>query len=308
MKEESFKIKSKYDKLEIKGNMFIPEKDKKGLFFISHGMCEHKERYYDFLKYLTENGYITVVHDHRGHGSSVSSKEDLGYFKDEKGDAIVEDLHDVIEYVKKKYPNMKTTLFGHSMGSLVVRNYIQKYDSLIDELIVCGSPSNNRLTPLALTLTKLIKKVKGEKYRSKFLEKLTTRNNDKYFKDEPEKNCWLTRDKHVVKLYNEGELTGFTFTTNGYLNLFNLVKNTYTKRKYKVENKELKIFFIAGSKDPVIKDKEHWNKAVNFMKKLGYTNVYKKLYKDMRHEILNEIGHQEVYEDILDFINYFPNE
>lgn len=307
MKEENFKIKSKSDKLEIKGKLFIPEKEIKGLFFISHGMSEHKARYYDFIKYLTKNGYVTVIHDHRGHGESLKNKEELGYFKDEAGSAIVEDLHDVIEYIKKKYPKAKTILFGHSMGSLVVRNYIQNYDTLIDELIVCGSPSKNKLTSLGLFITKIIKKTKGEKYRSKFIEKLSTGNNDKFFKDESEKNCWLTRDKQVVKLYNEDKLSGFTFTTNGYQNLFNLLKNTYIKKRYKVENKELKILFIAGSRDPVINSIEKFNDAVEFMKKIGYVDVYKKIYKEMRHEILNEIGCNEVYEDILKFINSFPN-
>lgn len=308
MKEEKFEIKSKYDNLKIKGIIVKPEKEIKGLFFISHGMCEEKSRYYDFMKYLAENDYVVISYDHRGHGESIKDKDDLGYFYDETGESIVEDLHDVIEHFKRKYPKTKTTLFGHSMGSLVVRNFIAKYDDMIDELIICGSPSKNKLNWLGLLTAKIIKKRKGEKYRSEFLEKLTTRRYDKVFKSEPEKNCWLSRDKHVVKLYNEGELTGFNFTTNGYINLFKLLKNTYKKKNYEVKNKDLKIFFIAGSNDPVIKNKEEWTKSVEFMKTLGYTDVYKKLYKEMRHEILNEIGHQEVYEDILDFINYYDRE
>lgn len=308
MKEEKFEIKSKYDNLKIKGIIVKPEKEIKGLFFISHGMCEEKSRYYDFMKYLADNEYVAIAYDHRGHGESIKDKDDLGYFYDETGESIVEDLHDVIEHFKRKYPKTKTTLFGHSMGSLVVRNFIAKYDDMIDELIVCGSPSKNKLTWLGLLTAKILKKRKGEKYRSEFLEKLTTGRYDKVFKSEPEKNCWLSRDKHVVKLYNEGELTGFNFTTNGYINLFKLLKNTYKKKNYEVKNKDLKIFFIAGSNDPVIKNKEEWTKSVEFMKTLGYTDVYKKLYKEMRHEILNEIGHQEVYEDILDFINYYDRE
>ncbi len=308
MKEEKFEIKSKYDGLKIKGTIIKPEKEIKGLFFISHGMCEEKSRYYDFMKYLAENEYVVIIHDHRGHGESIKEQEDLGYFGDEKGEAIVEDLHDVIEYFQRKYPKTKTTLLGHSMGSLVARNYIQKHDKQIDELIISGSPSKNNFVNIGLIIAKIIKKRKGEKYRSKYLEKKTTGNYNKAFKNEPERNCWLTRDKHIVKLYNEGEKTGFTFTTNGYINLYKLLKNTYKKKRYKINNKDLKIFFIAGGNDPVIKNKEEWTKAVEFMKDLGYPDVYKKLYKEMRHEILNEIGHQEVYEDILDFINYYDKE
>ena len=57
-----------------------PERDIRGIVQLVHGMCEHKERYIPFMKYLAENGFACIIHDHRGHGESVKSSDDLGYF------------------------------------------------------------------------------------------------------------------------------------------------------------------------------------------------------------------------------------
>lgn len=304
MKEKiEFNIKSKYDELPIWGTIFIPENTPKGIVVLSHGMCEKRKRYFDFMEFLCGNGYIVEIHDHRGHGQSVRSEEELGYFYDTKGEAIVEDLYEVIQYMKEKYQNYPVYLFGHSMGSLVVRKFIQKYDDEIDKLIVCGSPSENSLINIALFVTQTIRILKGDKYRSKLIEYLSTGSGNKNFPDEKEKNAWLTRDKKIIKEYNEDPTMGFTFTTNGYLNLFHLVKDVYTARKYQLKNKDLPIFFIAGSDDPVIVSKEKWREAQNFLRKIGYQNLFSKLYDEMRHEILNEIGKEEVYSDILDWLN-----
>lgn len=67
------KITSKQDGLNLE--IAIMEcKNPKGVVQFSHGMAEHKERYFDFMRYLNDRGYVCVIHDHRGHGSSVKSK------------------------------------------------------------------------------------------------------------------------------------------------------------------------------------------------------------------------------------------
>ena len=121
------KITSKQDGLKLE--IAIMEcKNPKGIVQFSHGMAEHKERYFDFMQYLNERGYICVIHDHRGHGGSVKSKNDYGYFYTENADYIVDDLFQVTEYIRDMYPGLEVTLFSHSMGTLVARCYLKKYD------------------------------------------------------------------------------------------------------------------------------------------------------------------------------------
>ncbi len=302
--EEKFHIISKYDDRKIHGTIFIPEqKQVKGIVQISHGMCEHKERYFDFMRFLNNNGYIAVINDHRGHGESVTDKQELGYFKDKQGDAIVDDLLQVTLYIKNRYPQYKVILFGHSMGSLVVRKYIQENDDKISKLIVCGSPSKNNFVSIGICITKIIGMFKGEFYRSKFVEHMATGRGNKKFLDEKDEVSWITSDKKIRDNYRNDELCNFKFTINGYLNLFHLVKHVYTKNRYKVLNRKLPILFIAGEDDPVIVSKEKWNQSQEFLRKVGYSNVKGILYNKMRHEILNEIEKDKVYNDILKYIS-----
>ena len=266
-----------------------------------HGMCEYKERYEGFIDYLTQNGYIVFAHDHRGHGGSVTANENLGYFGDKKGEAIVDDAALVTDEIRRLYPGLSVTLFGHSMGSLVVRAYIQKYEEKIDKLIVCGSPSKNSLAGFGLMLNGVISAFRGKKYRSRLMANASTGGGDDKFPGEG-KNAWLTRDKTVVEKYNADEKCNFVFSCNGFSNLLHLVKNAYKKKKYPAKHSDLPFFFMAGADDPVIGSEKKWLAAQQFLRDVGYKNVTGKSYPKMRHEILNELGKEEVYADALAFI------
>lgn len=302
MKKQNIIMTSSSDNLPIELTIFTPDKDIKGIFQISHGMCEHKERYYDFMKHLTKNGYVTVINDHRGHGKSIREDEDLGYFYDTSSDYIVEDLYQVTEYIKSEYPNKKIILFGHSMGSLVARKYIKKYDDKIDKLIVCGSPSKNSLVSLALILTRIISSLKGDRHRSKLINKLVFGNFNKNIENANSNNSWVCSNEDHLNKYKDDELSGFVFTCNGFENLFRLMKSVYSEKGWELNNKDLPILFIAGSDDPVIINKDKWMQSQEFLINLGYKNVTNKLYNNMRHEILNEKDNKQVYKDILSFI------
>ena len=224
----------------------------------------------------------------------------LGYFYDNSAEYIVEDLHQITKLMKEQYPNKPLVLFGHSMGSMVVRKYIKKYDDEIDKLIVCGSPSKNKYAKVGLNVAKLVEKLKGEKYRSKFIQKLAFGSYSS--KKEKSENSWICDNEDTVNKYDKDELCGFIFTTNGFQNLFGLMIDIYDKNGWRLNNKNLSILFIAGSNDPVIINKEKWLESQDFLKILGYNNIQNKLYEGMRHEILNEKESNLVYKDILNFI------
>lgn len=305
MQKREFTLQSKYDNLALSCAEYTAEggtqTNAKGVVQIVHGMCEYKERYEGFIDYLTQNGYIVFAHDHRGHGGSVTANENLGYFGDKKGEAIVDDAALVTDEIRRLHPGLSVTLFGHSMGSLVVRAYIQKYEEKIDKLIVCGSPSKNSLAGFGLMLNGVISAFRGKKYRSRLMANASTGGGDDKFPGEG-KNAWLTRDKTVVEKYNADEKCNFIFTCNGFSNLLHLVKNAYKKKKYSAKHSDLPIFFMAGADDPVIGSEKKWLAAQQFLRDVGYKNVTGKLYPKMRHEILNELGKEEVYADALAFI------
>ena len=305
MQKREFTLQSKYDNLALSCAEYaaegVTQTNAKGVVQTVHGMCEYKERYEGFIDYLTQNGYIVFAHDHRGHGGSVTANENLGYFGDKKGEAIVDDAALVTDEIRRLYPGLSVTLFGHSMGSLVVRAYIQKYEEKIDKLIVCGSPSKNSLAGFGLMLNGVISAFRGKKYRSRLMANASTGGGDDKFPGEG-KNAWLTRDKTVVEKYNADEKCNFVFSCNGFSNLLHLVKNAYKKKKYPAKHSDLPIFFMAGADDPVIGSEKKWLAAQQFLRDVGYKNVTGKSYPKMRHEILNELGKEEVYADALAFI------
>lgn len=291
-------IKSSSDGLSLALAYSLPKGDVKGIIQFSHGMAEHKERYYPFMEFLSSKGYICVIHDHRGHGASVKSTDDLGYFYTNDINYIVDDLLDVTKYAKSKFKCDNYYMFSHSMGTLVARCYIQKYDKEINKIVLCGTPTYNKLGPLALTMAE-ISNVFGSRKRDMFLDKLTFSSFNKGY---DYKNAWLSKSKENVDNYNKDSLCGFTFTTNGFINLYKLQIRAFKNKLFKCQNKDLKILMIAGSDDPVIGNKELFKGLKEFLTNVGYQNIESKLYNSLRHEILNEDEYMEIYQDVLNFI------
>ena len=295
--EKRVNLKSNFDGNKIEVMIFECE-NPKGILQMCHGMAEIKDRYIKTMEKISSYGYICVMHDHRGHGDI--DVNDLGFMNDETGRGIILDTIQVTDFMKEIYPNLPIYLFGHSMGSLVVRNVMKENDDAYKGLIVCGSPSKNPLVGVALTLTKLIKAIKGERYRSSLIQQLSIGSYK--IKGEEYDHAWITTDKEIQKLYDESETCGFTFTCDGFINLFTLMRDTYVDSGWQLKNKDCPIFFIAGSEDPCIVSSKDFNHAVNFMKNVGYTNVTSKLYPNVRHEILNDKSKEEVIEDIIKFM------
>ncbi len=301
MIRKNYRIRSQEDGLALDVLEILPDGPVHGLVQFSHGMAEHKERYEELMNYLAQHGFACIIHDHRGHGRSVKRPEDRGYFYDQTGEMIVEDVLTVQKHFREEYPDMPLVLFGHSMGSLVVRKFIKKYDHEIQGLIVCGAPWNNRGAAGALVLVHAEAAVIGRKYRSKLLNRLATGTYDRLFEGD-DKNRWLSANPANVQAFNDDEACGFVFTVDGFENLFRLVHDVYSLEKWSMHNPRLPIFFIAGSEDPVIGDEQKWKEAQYFLKQRGYRKVAGKLYPGMRHEILNETGKEEVFEDVRLFV------
>lgn len=302
MKREEFTIKSTHDGLDLGVSLRVP-KEPRGILQLVHGMAEHRERYHDFMDYCAEHGFIVLIHDHRGHGASVESESDYGYFGENGLEGIISDVHQMTEYLKKRFPGLPLILFGHSMGSLIVRCYVQEYDADIEGLIVCGSPSKRVGSGAGKLVAEVLQLFRGDHHRSNFINRLAFGGYNKRFTDIASPNSWIVSDPAVVEAYDADSRDGFVFTLNGFVVLFGLIQRAYRKKGWKMQNPALPIFFIAGADDPCIISRQDFLKAVNFMRERGYKNIQHRLYPGMRHEILNEIGKEAVWSDIISWID-----
>lgn len=297
--EETFH--SQADGLEISVLALLPDGEKeeyRGIVQLVHGMSEHKERYLPFMEYLAEKGYVTVIHDHRGHGKSIRREEDLGYMYGGGAKAMLTDIHTVNKKIRDRFKNLPLILFGHSMGSLAVRAYVASHDDCIDMLIVCGSPSSNPARPLGELIAKIETRLFGPRHKSVLLETLSFGSYAARFAGEHNKNAWICSAKEVQEEYGRSKLCGFTFTDDGYLALFDLMDKAYDTKHWNCRNPRMPVLFVAGAEDPCIGNVRKFAKAVQAMRQAGYLDVKGKLYPGMRHEILNEKGKEQVYRDI----------
>ena len=274
----------------------------KGVVQLVHGMQEHIDRYSDFANFLAENGYIVVGHSHLGHGDSVTTKEEYGYFAEKDGWwRLVEDVHLLQNKVQKKYPDMNYIIMGHSMGSLVVRSYLTKYKDNISKAIISGT-SGQKYGPIAgQVLINIIKLAKGDHYRSQLVEKLITGSFNDNFKPNRTNADWLSRDEKQVNKYLADEKCGINFTLQAYQDL---LKGTRYLSKQRNVNKTLKVpmLLFSGTKDPVGANGKGVIRVYRMLKKAGLEFVTLKLFEDGRHEMLNETNKEEVYQFILDWI------
>jgi alpha-beta hydrolase superfamily lysophospholipase len=284
-----------------------PEVNKQpiGVVQLVHGSCEHSKRYTDFAGYLTSNGYIVYSMDLRGHGLSVQSKEDLGYFAENNGwNMVVEDIYELTRFIKEKHSGLKLIMLGHSMGSFLARHYASVHGNELDGLIATGTAHNSKLlSKLGKFLAERDIKKNGSRNRNMTLNSMSYDSFSNQFKPIRTKQDWLTRDEAIVDKYRSDELCGFVFTSSAFRDMFYGLLFITDKNNISKTPKNLPILLLSGDKDPVGGNGKMVVKAFEEYKNAGLSKVQMKLYKDMRHEILNEIGKEEVYEDILNWVN-----
>ncbi len=298
VKEYSFPSKSGI--ADIYAKCFIPAGTVKAIFQIAHGMAEHCNRYDDFASFLTESGIAVAVCDHTGHGKSVKTDDDLGYFGESGGwNAFVEDQRSLTELIKNEIPEVPVVIFGHSMGSFVAREYILRYgnDKRIKAAIFCGTSGKNPASGIAIHIAGAVAKIKGSKHRSEFINKIAFGPYNKKCEGRTPFD-WLSTDTNQVDKYIADKYCGFLFTAAGYKDLFTVLTKVSAKDWY-TKLPELPVLLIAGEDDPVGNYGKGIKQVHNDLVAAGKKDVTVKLYAGMRHEILNEIENKKVYDDIL---------
>ncbi|MCM1043123.1 MAG: alpha/beta hydrolase [Corallococcus sp.] len=267
----------------------------KAVVKIAHGMVEYSARYDDFASFLNQHGYIVVMNDHRGHGNTAEP-DSLGY---EDGDMFENNVNDqltLIKYCKEKY-NLPVFMMGHSYGSFVTQAVIERHPDVAG-FILCGS---NYIKGASFTLCRMVAKnmckQKGGRYPADLIVKLSF---DTYEKKIRGKNNWLSRDAESVAKYNADPFCSYVCSANFYRTFMTGIKNLYKKEYYSDIDVSRPLLLIAGGNDPV----GNYGKGVKklnafYTKKVGMEDVEMNLYDNARHEILNETNKQEVYVDVL---------
>lgn len=298
---KEYSVPSKSGVANVFARMWMPAEGAKAVFQIAHGMAEHGERYEEFAAYLCEKGFAVLVDDHVGHGKSVNSDDDLGYFGENGGwDAFVEDERTLTEMIKNEMPDLPIVFFGHSMGSFIAREYIRRYgsDERIKAAVFCGTSGKNPASAIAITLAGAIAKIKGSRHRSKFIDKIAFGTYNSKITNPKTSFDWLSTDGAIVDKYIADKYCGYLFTAVGYRDLFTILDRVSGKDWFSSIDKNIPVLITSGTEDPVGLYGKGIKQVYNDLKLADVKDVTLKLYDGMRHEILNEVNRIQVYEDI----------
>ena len=306
MKSEDFTFRAE-DDAEIFARKWLPDDgvDPKAVAQISHGMAEHSERYGRFAAALVDAGYVVYANDHRGHGKTAGSLENVGYFADENGDTLVTgDMLRLTRIIKDEHPDVSLFLFGHSMGSILSRSYILSHAAEIKGVILSGTGGDpGLLGTIGMLITKFEIWRRGKKYRSPLLTKLTFGDFNKPFRPNRTDFDWLSRDEAEVDKYVEDPSCGGMFTAGFFHDLLTCLNEVNDPGNIRNVPSDLPIYIFSGDKDPVGKGTKGVRQVYEAFKKAGVRDVELKFYEGGRHEMLNETNREEVHRDVIEWLD-----
>lgn len=303
VKKEVFSFLSKDGKTDIHAVKWMPpDGEVRAVLQVTHGMVEYIERYEEVAHYLAQRRFLVAGHDHLGHGASVNSEKDWGYFAKEKpSETAVADIYRLTRILRRQYPAYPYFILGHSMGSFLLRRYLVLHSGAVDGAILCGTGSQpDAAVRLGMLLCRLVGSLRGWHYRSRLLTQACFgRPYAQFDKTGKEvSKSWLSKNEESVTAYYKDARCTFTFTVNGYYGLFSTIYYDNRMKNIRKIRKNLPVLFIAGQDDPVGDFGRGVKKAYAQYRKAGIQDVKIKLYQNDRHEILQETDREQVFSDI----------
>ena len=183
----------------------------KGYIQVIHGMEEHQERYEGFANVLNKAGYTVITSDMRGHGSNAP---ELGFFSEKDGyKYLLSDQKRITKYIKRRFKTDKVIIFAHSMGTIIARNLMQSQSWDYEKVILSGFPcSPGRIVlGFGIILTEIVKKVKGARYYSEFIQNISIGSFNKKIKNPVTSLDWISINKENIDIYVKDPYCGHGF-------------------------------------------------------------------------------------------------
>lgn len=302
--KETISFPSSDGKSQSAGYFYTPtSKPLHAVIQLSHGMCEYICRYEPMFDVLCASGIGICGNDHLGHGST-SIPENYGFMAEQNGyQYILQDLAEMNGLGHQKFPGIPYFLLGHSMGSFYARWYAELHPDTIDGLIISGTGGPSPLMPFGRNLAALLAKLHGPKYISSFMVKCSMGSYCKKIPDAPSGNAWLSRDPAVWEKYAGDNRCNFSFTVSGYRDMLTAYTHVNRKSWAKALPKQLPVLIYSGDCDPVGAYGKGVKAVAQMLLDEAIQDVTLHLYPGGRHEMHNETNKDEVFSDLMEWIN-----
>jgi alpha-beta hydrolase superfamily lysophospholipase len=292
-----------HDGAQISAAKWIPDGEIKAVVQIVHGMNEYIERHAKTAEFLANNGYAVFGEDHRGHGLTAKDGK-FGHFDNEFGyKKVIEDNYTLTKLIKNEFPGKKVFLLGHSMGSFISRNFVFEHGNEIDGLLLMGTgglPLKNKIVNLT-TLKVLAPFVKPDT-KLPLVHKIGNADLNKAFRPGITGFEWLSTDQSVADAFLADPMCGNVNTYAFYKDLVTMMLEMEKPENIAKVPKKLPVFIFSGSMDPVGDFGRKVTQAYKDYMKAGLIDVTIRLYEGYRHELHNEPVRDELFKEILNWL------
>lgn len=304
MTNSSFTLQTP-DGTAVHVHRWLPDGDVRAVVQIAHGMAEHGGRYAHVAEALNARGYAVYVNDHRGHGLTAPTEDDLGFFAEERGWArVLDDLYRLNRRVTDDHPDVPVYLLGHSMGSFLTQQYLFTFPATIRGAVL--STTTRHLGPdleAAAMLARAEIRRQGPRGRSEVINALTFGAYNKVFSPNRTPFDFLSRDPEQVDAYVADPRCGFLCTNRFWLDQFSGLRVIRQPERLQSIPRDMPIYVFGGDKDPMSEAGRGVERLLDAYADAGLYHVTSKLYPDGRHEMLNEINRDEVIAELGDWFD-----
>ena len=302
---QDFYFQSSTGRTSIHALKCVPDSKPRAVVQIAHGIAEHIDRYRPFMEFLADNGFVVAGNDHLGHGKSIRVPGEQGFFAEKDGWwSVVDDMDKLHDIMSKEYPELPYVLFGHSMGSFLTRTYLIKHPDKYDGVILSGTGHQSPALVLGgNAAASVMAKLNGAMGDGAKLDSLAFGTYLNKIENPRTKFDWLSRDTEQVDKYIADPLCGFVGKIGLYRDMMQGIKFITDKKNIAQMNKEKPVYFMSGDGDPVGDYGKGVERAYKAFCDAGLHDVFMRLYPGGRHEMLNETNKEQVYQDILSWLN-----
>lgn len=280
---------------------WLPEGEPRAVLQLLHGLGEHLGRYERFARFMAENGFVVVGHDYLGHGKTVVDEADFGFVcEHDSWELLLADARAMHLRTRDAYPELPYFMFGHSMGSFLLRTYVIRYPGEQFGAILSGTGQLSRPVLLGGVLLSRFELWRHHpRYKSPLLIRLSFGSYKKRYPADLSQGSWLSADPEYVRAHAVDPYNNHGCTVSLYLAMLRAMLSIRRLKNLSRMDPHLRVLFISGAKDPVGNCGRGVRAAYNTFVKAGMRHVKLKLYPEGRHELLNDVMREDVYRYLL---------
>jgi alpha-beta hydrolase superfamily lysophospholipase len=280
---------------------WLPERPPKAVIQIAHGLAEHAGRYARVAEALTASGYAVYADDHRGHGRTARSPQELGFFAARQGwQHCIDDLWLLTRRIAADHAGLPVLLLGHSMGSAMAQDFMAQHAEALAGVVLSGSGGK---PPALAAIGRVVARIErlrvGPRGVSALIHQLAFAPFNKKFAPNRTDADWLSRDEAEVDKYVADPLCGFRASVQLWIDLLDAIAAINAPGAASRIAKRLPIFVIAGASDPVSDGTKGLRSMLDAYRAAGLERVSHRFYEGARHELLNETNRDEVTRDLI---------